>query len=160
MTDRSLNICRSSGAISGYSRRTRRPRCAAGGVYFAADELDQSARKLPGLTFDFYSGAKASNFYELAVLWNNPNGSAIVGHFAVNRATGDVWKLVLCTRVESAALRRLQQTLRERIGLGLEELHKLESEAPCWLSAVKRLLYSASAREVVLSSCGKPPIPS
>jgi hypothetical protein len=110
------------------------------------EALDQSARKLPGLTFKFYSRAKASNFYELAVLWNNPNGSAIVGHFAVNRATGDVWRLVLCTRVESAALRRLQQTLRKRIGLGSEEFHKLESEAPCELWAVERFVYSASAR--------------
>jgi hypothetical protein len=95
--------------------------------------LDPSARKLPGLNLDSRQGSKIPDFDQFEVLWDpGPNpGSAVVGHFAVNVATGDVWELVLCRKRDSADLRRLQQTIRKRIGLGAEELHKLTGKAPC-----------------------------
>ena len=95
--------------------------------------LDSSARKLPKLAVDPYTDAKSPvpNFYEFSVTWDNPNGAVVVGFFAVNRATGDVWKLVVCSKVESAHLRRLQAALRRRIKLREDEFRKLKDEAPC-----------------------------
>jgi hypothetical protein len=95
--------------------------------------LDPSARHLPKLAVDPYVDAKAPapDFYEFAVTWDNANGSVIVGFFAVNRATGDVWKLVVCRKVERPRLRQLQGALRRKISLSHEELVRLTDKAPC-----------------------------
>ncbi len=103
------------------------------GRELAIAALDPSARKLPKLRLDLYQDprAPAPDFYQFEITWDNPNGSPMIGHFAVNRATGDVWKLVVCRRMESAGLRRLQRTMRRRISLTPKELRQLETKAPC-----------------------------
>jgi hypothetical protein len=95
--------------------------------------LDPSARALPKLAVDPYTDARSPtpDFYEFAVTWDNVNGSVIVGFFAVNRATGDVWQSAVCSRVESPGLRRLQDAIRKRIGLSHGEFRRLSKKAPC-----------------------------
>jgi hypothetical protein len=95
--------------------------------------LEPSARQLPKLAMDPFVDANSPtpDFYEFAVTWDNVNGSVIVGFFAVNRATAVVWKLAVCSRVDSAELKRLQDAMRKRIGLARSELRQLSHEAPC-----------------------------
>lgn len=102
----------------------------AEGRELVMEALEPEARKLPRLAIEL-EDRKVPGFHEFAVTWDNPNGSVIVGFFAVNQATGDVWKLVVCRRIESADLRRLQDTLRKRIALGRGELVRLRDKAPC-----------------------------
>ena len=95
--------------------------------------LDPSARVLPKLAVEPFMDARspATGFYQFAVTWDNVKGSVVVGFFAVNRATGDVWKSAVCGRVESPGLRRLQDAIRKRIGLARGELRELGAKAPC-----------------------------
>ena len=95
--------------------------------------LDPSARGLPKLSIDPYVSAKTPipDFYEFGVTWDNTSGSVIVGFFAVSRATGDVWKLVVCRRVESPKLKHLQRAIRKRISMGRKEFVGLTDKAPC-----------------------------
>ncbi len=105
----------------------------AEGRELAITALDPSARKLPKLRVDLYQdpNAPAPDFYKFEITWDNPEGSAIVAHFAVNRATGDVWQLVVCRRMHSADLKRLQRSMRKRIGLSRKQLRELGAKAPC-----------------------------
>jgi len=94
--------------------------------------LHSSQRKLPGLEASLSSGNQILGFYRFEVLWNNPNeGSAVVGFFSVNRATGDVWELVRCVKQQSRGLSRLQESLRKTMSLTRHELKENTNEAPC-----------------------------
>ncbi len=105
----------------------------AEGRELAITALDPSARRLPKLRLDVYQDprAPAPDFYQFEITWDNPNGSPMIGHFAVNRSTGDVWKLVVCRRMDSADLKRLQRSMRKRIGLSPKQLRELGAKAPC-----------------------------
>jgi hypothetical protein len=94
--------------------------------------LEPTQRTLPGLVLKPSPGAQIPDFYRFEVYWDNPTpGSVVVGNFAVNRATGDVWELFFCKKRSSAELRRLQKDLRKAIGLSPDELRKLTDKAPC-----------------------------
>jgi hypothetical protein len=94
--------------------------------------LYPTQRNLRGLDVGFTQSAKIPGFYRFDVIWDNPDpGSVVVGAFAVNQATGDVWELALCRRKRSRDLARLQQDLRKAIGLTADELRKLRDETPC-----------------------------
>jgi hypothetical protein len=56
--------------------------------------LRPNARKLPGLRFDSYAGFPGRvGFYWFEITAEVPdNASPILGHYAVNEATGDVWE--------------------------------------------------------------------
>jgi hypothetical protein len=56
------------------------------------------------------------DFYFFAATWSNPVGSPIIGYFAVNPWTGDVWDRG-CQRVRSTALSKLQAETRKRLAL-------------------------------------------
>jgi hypothetical protein len=103
----------------------------AGHLVIAA--LDASARKLPKLALDAYADIKvpAPGFYKFAVTWDNKEGSVIVGFFAVNRKSGDVWRLVTCNKVTTPDLSRLQKAMRKRIGLRQMDFLPLTDNAPC-----------------------------
>jgi len=93
--------------------------------------LDPKVRKLPKLSLDNYGTKENLTFYQFAVTWDNPKGSVMVGFFAVNRVTGDVWKLVVCRRIESENLRRLQLMIRKQINLTSQEYNKFHDKVPC-----------------------------
>jgi len=81
-------------------------------------------------TLDDYRVKEYPRFYFFAALWDNPNGSPLIGHYAVDVRTGDVWNAVICERFKSPALAILQHTIRERIGLTDVQYRKLRTDGP------------------------------
>lgn len=87
---------------------------------------------LPNISLEAYKDPDAAGFYVFEATASPPTGqSPVIGHYAVNRATGDVWELVVCRRVNSNALKKLQEVMRKRIRLSREELRHLGAVAPC-----------------------------
>jgi hypothetical protein len=70
------------------------------------------------------------DFYFFTASWPNPAGSPIVGYFAVNPLTADVWDAWTCKRMASASLKRLQRVVRRRLGIGGGEFHRLSLREP------------------------------
>lgn len=98
----------------------------------AIEALDPGQRKLPGLNAALSQRLDIPGFYRFEVLWKPTNpGSAVVGFFAVNRVTGQVWELVRCSEKKSRNLARLQGNMHKAIGLSPEELRSLGHKAPC-----------------------------
>lgn len=95
--------------------------------------LSQNARAFRDIRFDSYSGYPGRlGFYWFEVTGSVPdNASPILGHFAVNQATGDVWNPVSCRKLASPDLVRLQSKMRKRIHLSDRDLDRLSREAPC-----------------------------
>jgi len=58
------------------------------------------------------------------------NGSFNLGHYAVDRKTGDVWNGVVCEQFTSASLLRLERAIRNRIGLTEEQYRKVQRPGP------------------------------
>jgi hypothetical protein len=94
--------------------------------------LYPTQRALPKLDLSPFRTHNVSGFYKFEVTWAPPGpGSAVVGNFAVNRVTGDVWELVPCEKRVSADLGALQSVVRKRINLTADELRLLGKKAPC-----------------------------
>jgi hypothetical protein len=91
---------------------------------------DSGWTSFPGFALDSYSVADKPEFSFVAVLWDNPNGSVIIGHYAVDRKTGDVWNGVICERMKSPSLTRLQRAIRTRIGLTDSDYRKARRPGP------------------------------
>jgi hypothetical protein len=70
------------------------------------------------------------DFYFFAATWPNPNGSPIIGYFAVNPWTGDVWNSAGCEHFTSKALAKLQQGIRARLQVSRAEFVKLRAKKP------------------------------
>jgi hypothetical protein len=70
--------------------------------------------------------------YEFEVRSDKPTAFTypLIGHFAVDPSTGDVWDAIVCREYTSQPLRKLQQTIRKRIGLTAEEYQKLKKPGP------------------------------
>ena len=47
--------------------------------------------------------------FEALGVWSPGLGSAVIGHYSVNKKTGDVWDLFACKRLKFRALRDLQE---------------------------------------------------
>jgi len=95
--------------------------------------LVPKARQLPTLSFASTKGfgARAEWFYWLEATGEMCGGcSPVLGHFAVNRKTGDVWDAVSCKRYRSRELEYLQQVLQRKIQLAASERRRL-NVAPC-----------------------------
>ena len=98
----------------------------------AIQALQPTERRAPGLNVELAQTSHIPGFYRFEITWNNPNpGSVVIGSFAVNEATGDVWQLAFCKQRKSRELTRLQQDLRKVIGLTNSELRELAGKAPC-----------------------------
>lgn len=69
-------------------------------------------------------------FYYFEVIVPNAVASPVVGHFAVNPWTGDVWNPALCERVAVPALKKLQKNIHRRSGLNRGEYLKAEKKKP------------------------------
>jgi hypothetical protein len=75
--------------------------------------------------------AEFQGFYFIHAEWDSPSrNSAAIGHFAVERTTGDVWDWVVCGEFNSPSLTAAQQALRQRIGLSDEEYKKIRKLGP------------------------------
>jgi len=70
------------------------------------------------------------NFYYFEVLVPNPVASPVVGHFAVNLRTGDVWDPAACEELTRPSLKKLQEGVRKRLGLKGREFARAKSQKP------------------------------
>ncbi len=75
--------------------------------------------------------AEFRDFYFIHAEWENPpKGHVPIGHFAVERTTGDVWDWVKCGRFNSPSLTAAQQLLRNRLGLSESDYQKIRKSGP------------------------------
>lgn len=75
--------------------------------------------------------AEFQDFYFIHAEWENkPKGHIPIGHFAVERTTGDVWDWVKCGRFVSPSLTEAQKDLRARIGLSDTEYDQIKKPGP------------------------------
>jgi hypothetical protein len=106
-----------------------------------AREINQEeARGLPAAYLKLPGGAVLNSGdmgfagfrYFMAILGTSGGevGVLQVRYFAVDRQTGEVWESVICQRIASPSLRKLQAALRKRIGLTDEEYRKIKRLGP------------------------------
>lgn len=96
----------------------------------AKSTLTASARRLPDMRFDREKAPHPEGFHWFEVTANVPDGaSPLLGYFAVNKVTGDVWNPVQCKRLTSAVIRRFQDQLRKK--LKSADFRRISGQAPC-----------------------------
>jgi hypothetical protein len=91
---------------------------------------DRGATKLPGFSLKKYTDTYFPDFQFFQGIFDNPNGSFNLGHYAVDRKTGDVWNGVICERMKSHSLTKLQRAIRIRIGLTESDYRKVRRPGP------------------------------
>jgi hypothetical protein len=93
---------------------------------------DRGSTKAPGFELVKYSVEDSPEFQFFQAIFNNPNpiGSLNLGHYAVDRKTGDVWNAIVCERMKSASLTRLQRAIRIRIRLTESDYRKARRPGP------------------------------
>jgi len=101
-------------------------------VSLVTASLPLHARKLPKLGLDVGIDKQYRQFDLVTVTWaGTPNGSAVYGSYYVDRQTGDVWDAVEeCTKIDTLALRKLQATIRKRLGLSESAYQKQKRKGP------------------------------
>jgi hypothetical protein len=98
----------------------------------AVSTLTPNARRLPSMRFDREKAPHPEGFYWFEVTANVRDGaSPLLGYFAVNKTTGDVWNPVQCRKLASTAIRHLQEQLRQKGAISAAEFHRIADEAPC-----------------------------
>jgi len=89
------------------------------------------ATRLPGFRVELMSKSIDPTFYFFEARWANPKpASVIVGHYAVDPNTGDVWDGVVCSEFTSPLLRRLQVSIRRRLGITDDKYRVLRRKGP------------------------------
>jgi hypothetical protein len=90
--------------------------------------------RLPKFGLDDYSDPYFPGFFFFEATWDNPHhppASVVLGHYAVNRKTAEVWEAVGCHRLSPPTIKPSQKSLRKAIGLSEQEYQKLSAGAPC-----------------------------
>ena len=98
------------------------------------EALPDSTKRLPGLTLwlSDEDKAKPSKCLTFDVLWDNRGpGSVHVGFWSVDMRAGEVWTPMLCERVTSGSLRKLQVSLRKKLGVSMSECEESLRHNPC-----------------------------
>ncbi|UVM53383.1 hypothetical protein LOY38_17275 [Pseudomonas sp. B21-015] len=74
-----------------------------------------------------------AGYYDFGLVFNNPKGAAsnVLGHFAVNILTGDVWETESCERFSSATLSGIQKRISVQTGKKLANEEVARSEIGC-----------------------------
>jgi hypothetical protein len=91
---------------------------------------DRGSTKLRGFELDKFSDPYYPEYQFFQGIFDNPGGSVNLGHYAVDRKTGEVWDGVICSRVASPSLVKLQVAIRNRIGLTREDYRKARRPGP------------------------------
>jgi hypothetical protein len=94
--------------------------------------LPSSAKQLPKFGLEGGRDPDSAGFYVFMAYWAGaPNGSVVIGHYAVDASTADVWNAVMaCEELSTPALRKLQARVRSRIGLSDAEYRKRKRRCP------------------------------
>jgi hypothetical protein len=86
---------------------------------------------LPAFSLDQFQDKHFPEFYFFTAMWAGiPGGSAVIGHYAVDSSTGDVWSATVCEEESTVDLRALQARIRRRIGLSDLEYQKVRRKGP------------------------------
>ena len=115
----------------------------AGAMLLAGGERQrisvQEARRLvyevvklhnPGAAVSRMQNSYDREFLYFEVLTTNPVASPVVGHYAVNPWTGDVWNPALCERLTLPSLKRMQERIRKRFKFAEQEYARLRAKKP------------------------------
>lgn len=116
-----------SGLAWGSTRRSITPREAHDIVNML---LRANWGKVPGYNIDAYADPAGGSFYLVSATFDNPGGGNTIGHFAVDKETGDVWDLARCGRFTSPSVAGFQKTIRARIGLADREYRRVKRYGP------------------------------
>lgn len=94
--------------------------------------LTPKERRLPSLGTDPYNDPNSSKFLFFTVTWaGTPNGSVVVGNYAVDPYTGDVFSATMaCQEEKNKHLEALQRQVRATLHLTQTEYQKLKTKGP------------------------------
>ncbi len=90
----------------------------------------QKVLKLPKFALDKYNDVYFPRFYSFEGTWDNPGGSVVTDHYAVDSQTGDVWSATVCSEYKSGHLRKLQRVLRKRHGISEQDYRQIRVLGP------------------------------
>ncbi len=100
-------------------------------VRAALDGTKERPTKLPGFRLELMERPLDSTFYFFEVTWSSPTwASPLVGSYAVDPKTGDVWDGIVCRQFKGSKLEELQRAARRKIGLTDGEYRKLRRHGP------------------------------
>jgi hypothetical protein len=94
--------------------------------------ISSSAKRLPKFGLEGGLDSHDQRFYVFMAYWAGaPNGSMVIGHYAVDTSTADVWNAVMaCQELSNPALRKLQKQVRSRLGLSEAQYQKVKRRCP------------------------------
>jgi hypothetical protein len=94
--------------------------------------LPAKTKRLPRFGLEGGVDPTYPHFYIFMAYWEGaPNGSMVIGHYAVDFSTADVWNAVMaCEELSTAALQKMQMKIRSRIGLSNSDYRKIKGTCP------------------------------
>lgn len=94
--------------------------------------LSPEQKRLPSLGADPYKDPNTTKFLFFTVTWaGTPNGSVVVGNYAVDPHTGDVFSATIgCEEEKNKSLEALQRRVRATLHLSDAEYRKLKTKGP------------------------------
>jgi hypothetical protein len=94
--------------------------------------LTAEQRRLPKLEAEQYDAPGSSKFLFFAVTWEGtPKGSVVVGNYAVDPYTGDVFSATIgCYEEKNKRLWALQAQVRATLHLSQSEYQQLKNKGP------------------------------
>ena len=99
--------------------------------------LSKQQRRLPGIQTEQFRNSHSPRFLFFSVMWAPPanwSGSVVVGNYAVDPETGDVFSATAsCAEESNRKLRSLQRRLRLEQGLSDKDYRRLKTSGPLCL---------------------------
>ncbi len=94
--------------------------------------LHSKTKHLPEFGLEGGLDSHDPRFYVFEAYWAGaPNGSMVIGNYAVDASTADVWNApAACDELSTPALRKLQKQVRLHIGLSRTEYRKKKRRCP------------------------------
>jgi hypothetical protein len=94
--------------------------------------LSPKIKHLPKFVLEQFQDRNSPQFYFFTAYWAGvPNGSMVIGNYAVDLSTDDVWNAVSeCDEQSTPALRKLQRSIRAQIGLSDSEDKRIKNKGP------------------------------
>jgi hypothetical protein len=94
--------------------------------------LTPEQKQLPSLGADPYKDPNTSKYLFFTVSWaGTPNGSVVVGNYAVDTHTGDVFSATVgCEEERNKSLQALQRRIRASLHLSQAEYQRLKTKGP------------------------------
>ena len=94
--------------------------------------LSDEQRRLPKVEAEQFDAPYVSKFLFFTVIWEGtPKGSVVVGNYAVDPDTGDVFSAVIdCYEEKNKRLQILQKKIRATLHLSESDYQRLKTKGP------------------------------